>query len=592
MHRCSFPKLSFNFLAPVLVGVLLSSGCVADKQVVAPYEGKARREVARQNPDYEQQVVKNPDQASPMTPPPVSNTLILEEDDVLLPVLTHINERIFSYEQKLVAWRALHEKAVLMNLEGQRLDAINQCGQQIEGILAQYNDLHTRLLTRSQVTGGELLRGEMLLNVDKQDLGFLESECSQTVSGEVSVHSPLPTGEEITSRQVEDIKAAYEAEEYDNVVREYDRLLAGSNQDAPYDLTNLYGQALMKTNRESQAREVYKNLLARIRQDDQALWEFKLMQLIGDLDFALGNYTPAQEQYNGIVQIYAELRAKNDWAKQQLAALNVADEEEKEVKAYADLLRGYLTYNADRDGFTVVRKAEAFVNTYPYSLVSSSADTLVTLSRQQAEKWYQAIVEEVDRLAAEGQFQEALLTIERVPRTIIPIEKQQELAAKSAELTTTEAIVRETKELAEEQTVQENWNAGMSFLEYKEYDQAIESFRQLLGTSYDTRARERIDEAAGLAAQEDRKRAAELFVRSNRTHDLESRKKLLLSSRQLLQDILIKYPQSDLTEKVKRNLKRIEDEIIAIDPGLLSAPVTVDGQVAPPVEPTVDSMSE
>jgi len=327
---------------------------------------------------------------------------------------------------------------------------------------------------------------------------------------------------------------------------------------------------------------VFKDLLARIRQNDQALWEFQLMQLIGDLDFALGTYDSARNQYDEIVRIYTELSEKNNWAKQQLSALNVADEQSEEVKAYSELLRSYLAYNPERDGFTVVSKAEAFVNTYPYSLVASSADHLVTVSRERAEQWYKNLLQQVNDLAAEQKFQEALLVLERVPRTILPLEKQQELAAKSAELTTTEAITRETRQLAREQQLQEDWNTGMTFLERKEYDQAIEAFSKLQDSSYGDRARARIDEAANLAAQEDRKRAAELFVRSNRTSDLESRKKLLLSSRQLLQDILIKYPQSDLINKVQRNLQRIDKEINAIDPTLLSAPVTVNGTITEP----------
>jgi outer membrane protein assembly factor BamD (BamD/ComL family) len=232
----------------------------------------------------------------------------------------------------------------------------------------------------------------------------------------------------------------------------------------------------------------------------------------------------------------------------------------------------------------VVRKAKSFINKYPYSLVASSADHLITVSRKAADEWYRNLLQQVDQLAAEKRYQEALLLIERVPRLILPVEKQQELAVRSKELSTTEAINRETTQLAQEQQAQENWNTGMTALEAKEYDQAIEAFTRLLGTSYDVKARKRIDEAAGLAAQEDRRRAAELFVRSGRTHDLMSRKKLLLASRQLLQDILIKYPQSDLTEKVKRNLKRIDEEINAIDPTLLAAPVTVNGQLPEPVE--------
>jgi len=576
--------------------MMFFGGCVADKQMVPAYQGKAQRDIAMQQSGYEEPVVTHytPTSPIPAEPSPLPGQQILADDDLLLPILTHVNERIFSYEQKLVAWKSQYEQAVTMNLEDPQVSAINNCGQQLQNILAQYNELHLQLLQKNSVTTKDLLSGNTLLRLDKLDLEFLESDCGKASTGTMIGNSGLllPTGDVLTRQQKEEISTAYANGEYEKVLQEYERLQGNAVQEIPYDLTVAYGQALMKSGHETHARTVFQDLLARIRQNDQALWEFKLMQLIGDLDFALGTYAPAKDQYNEIVRIYEELSINNDWAKQQLSALNVADEQKEEVKAYTDLLRSYLAYNADRDGFTVVRKGENFVNLYPYSLVASSADHLITISKQKAEHWYEKLMQQVSDLAAEERFQEALLVLERVPRTILPIEKQQELAAKSAELTTTEAITRETKELAEEQIVQENWNAGMSFLEFKEYDQAIESFSHLLGTSYDARARDRINEAAGLAAQEDRRRAAELFVRSNRTHDLESRKKLLFSSRQLLQDILIKYPQSDLVEKVKRNLQRIDEEIMAIDPALLSAPVTVNGSIPEPVKPSVDSMFE
>ena len=50
---------------------------------------------------------------------------------------------------------------------------------------------------------------------------------------------------------------------------------------------------------------------------------------------------------------------------------------------------------------------------------------------------------------------------------------------------------------------------------------------------------------------------------------MDARVKLLFESRELLNNILVKYPQSELGDKVKRNLMRIEEEIMAIDPSLL-----------------------
>ncbi len=582
MYRCLIPKLFRILYVPALLGItVFSGGCVADKQMIPPYQGKAQREVAMQQPGYERPVVEEPLPAGQTPEPPSHRQQVLADDDLMLPVLTHINERIFSYEQKLAAWKKQVEEGWVPG-SGEQSDAADSCRQQMQVILEQYNDLHRQLLQRDSVTTADLLKGETLLNLEKQDFQFLESDCNASAAGEQAVVPGQSTGEVLSGRKAQAISDAYAAGDYEKTIQEYEDLLGETFQDPPYEVSLAYGKALMKTGHESDGRKVFQDLLARIRQNDQALWEFQLMQLIGDLDFALGTYDSARSQYNELVRVYKELSEKNNWAKQQLSVLNVADEQSEEVKAYSELLRSYLAYNPDRDGFTVVRKAEAFIDTYPYSLVASSADHLVTVSRESAEQWYQNLLQQVDELAAEEKFQEALLLLERVPRTILPLEKQQELAAKSTELATTEAITRETRLLALEQQLQEDWNKGMTFLERKEYDQAIEAFSKLLDSSYGDRARARIDEAASLAAQEDRKRAAELFVRSNRTSDLESRKKLLLSSRKLLQDILIKYPQSDLISKVQRNLKRIDKEINAIDPSLLSAPVTVNGSITEP----------
>ena len=582
MYRCFISKLFRNLCVPALLGMtVFSGGCVADKQMIPPYQGRAQREMAMQQAGNERPVVekKQPGAENPKTSSPSLQTPA--DDDLLLPLLTHINERIFYYEQKLATWKDLTEQGVIPD-SGEQADRANACRQQMQDILNQYNVLHQQLLRKDSVTTGDLLKGETLLNLEKQDFQFLESDCNTSPEGEAAAVSDQSDAKALSGQKAEEITDAFAEGDYEKTIREYEDLLGETFQEPPYEVSLAYGKALMKTGHESDSRKVFKDLLARIRRNDQALWEFQLMQLIGDLDFALGSYDAAQKQYDEIVSTYDDLKEKNDWAKQQLSALNVADEQSEEVKAYADVLRSYLAYNPDRDGFTVVRKAEAFVNAYPYSLVASSADHLVTISREQAEKWYQELLQKVNDLAAEEKFQDALLVLERVPRTILPLEKQQELAAKATELATTESITRKTRQLAQEQQLQENWNTGMTFLERKEYDQAIEAFTKLLDSSYGDRARARIDEAANLAAREDRKRAAELFVRSNHTSDLESRKRLLLSSRQLLQDILIKYPQSDLVNKVQRNLQRIDKEINAIDPSLLSAPVTVNGSITEP----------
>ncbi len=580
-----FPP-SFLLPAVMVLLTLITSGCVEGRHTLGPYSPQASRQTeppvtirTRSQPARPSAEADDREPAAgrqQMAPPPLDTG-----EDLLLPLLTHINDRIFAYEQKLNRWRGIEARTSALNLDGKQREKLTRCRQQIEEVLAAYNGLHQRLLARTAVTTGDLVQGDEILRMQKQDLAFTESDCDAMLAGNETAGNILPSNEDLIKQHRQEVRDAWARGDFPGTVTGYERLLAAGERSAPYELTFAYGRALMKTGHEKKAKQVFQDLLKRIRQHDQAQWEFKLMQLIGDLEFALGEYAPARKQYSEITEIYAGLRERNEWAKQQMSALNVADQQSREVHDYADLLRSFLAYNPDRDGFSVLDKAEKFVATYPYSLVAASADHLVTISRQRAEQWYQGILKKVDDLVKQERYEDALLTIEQVPRTILPVEKQQELLERAKEIRVTRAKREEAIKLAREQAMQDSWNTGMAMLKAREYDKAIEAFDKLRGTEYEEKALQRIREAADLAASENRKRAAELFVRSTRTDDLQTRKKLLLASRQLLQDILIKYPQSDLAAKAKRNLKRIEEEMKALDPSLLETPVTVGGAPVP-----------
>jgi hypothetical protein len=91
-------------------------------------------------------------------------------------------------------------------------------------------------------------------------------------------------------------------------------------------------------------------------------------------------------------------------------------------------------------------------------------------------------------------------------------------------------------------------------------------------TEYADKAKAKITDAANLAAGQMRKEAASLFIKAGKTSDIETKKELLLASHQLLKDILVKYPQTDLLDKVNQNLAVLEGQIRRIDPALLEEP--------------------
>ncbi|WP_456386186.1 hypothetical protein [Desulfolithobacter sp.] len=570
-----------------LIPAVLVGGCVTGQQVIDPYQARTEREAAMEA--ARQQEVREPMPLSPSTTtrfPASTRTDTATPaagDDLLMPVLALINDRIYAYEQKLEKWKEFSAQVEKLGLDSER-EKITSCQEQLQGIYVGYNGLHEVLLQEDRVDAARLLAARSLVELEKKDIEFLEGDCPALISGSGRATLKATTLSR-TLKEVRDaIDQAMSGDEYDEVIRLYREFTAGSEQQPPYDMTYRYGMALLKSREDEAARDVFLGLLEELKRQDVVGRQFELMQLVGDLQFGMEEYGPAKRQYNDIIDTYGRLEEKNEWALQQLASLDVADQQADEVRAYADLLRAYLEYTPERDGYLVVEKARSFIDSYPYSPVTSAVDRLLKTVMDQADTWFNSsIMARIETLAGEKKYQDALELLQDVDRGILPPEKQQLLKEKVRELTTLQAIEAETQRLKREQELQEQWNMAMAHLEAKEYDQAIEIFSSFLDNpSYAGKARQRIDEAARLAAQEDRRRAAELFVRANRTHDLESRKKLLFASRRLLQDILVKYPQTGLTDKVKRNLQRIEEEIAAIDPALLDNPTTVDGT---PVEP-------
>jgi outer membrane protein assembly factor BamD (BamD/ComL family) len=138
------------------------------------------------------------------------------------------------------------------------------------------------------------------------------------------------------------------------------------------------------------------------------------------------------------------------------------------------------------------------------------------------------------------------------------------------------------------QALQSTWNEGASFAESGDYDAAIAVFSELKGTEYNDRAQERIDELSLTAAKIERRRAADLFVRSMKTDDLENRKELLVESRQVLKDILEKYPDVEVAEKVEGNVRTVEKKMNELDPMLLPELIEKEKQQELMQEPEFD----
>jgi tetratricopeptide (TPR) repeat protein len=342
----------------------------------------------------------------------------------------------------------------------------------------------------------------------------------------------------------------------------------------------LYANALRYLNQQGKAAEIYQQAVDRMSaSDEQATDLVSLRKMLADLYTATGNYRLAAEEYKNISDEYLKIGELEEWSKLQLSILNRGKDGSPELDEYSQILGNFLGYVPERDGYKIIWQAENFQTSYPYSLVTSNVDFIKESVVKAADNWFNGLVAEVDALAREKKFTEARKRLEAIPTDIISAEKQLVLKAKNEELELAQAVESEAGKMAQIQDLQNQWNNGMLLANSERFEEAIVVFTSLLNSEYSSKAEAKIKELSLQAAKEDRRKAADFFIRFTRTTDPESRKKLLVESHKLLKNILVKYPEVEIAEKVRGNIDRVEQEMNAIDPNL----VFMDDQGAAPV---------
>jgi tetratricopeptide (TPR) repeat protein len=383
-----------------------------------------------------------------------------------------------------------------------------------------------------------------------------------------------------------------------------------------YEERYQHAQSLLKQGKEEEARRILSDLLANVRQTGNRPLQIKILKKISELEFALRNYLPARILYEELQQLSVP------FDRQHLIALQSVDSQREEVDAYASLLLSSMTSDPEQDGFTIIQQARSFLHSFPTSPLRSRVDKLATKAEQEAEQWFHRFIQDVDRLVVNQKRQEALNLLEKVPLDILPLDKQEIIRERKNALTappvsvepsvkstpkpeemSPDTITERTPQQAQqpqqqkkekpvqeqpvpettrpsskqkalrppqpqqtvETKVQEKWDRAEQALQTAEYDKAIALFSDLLNTSLDSQARKKIKKASQAAGQEARKTAANFFQRANSATDPQVKKKHLLSSKALLEDILQKYPLAGLDAKVKRNLSRVDKELTALD---------------------------
>ncbi|MCL1979853.1 MAG: hypothetical protein FWG62_02105 [Proteobacteria bacterium] len=540
----SFCRLLVLFFC---LGGLFLSGCAFDSGMIDPADGRSRREAAIQQKKE------------------VPRTEVVRRD-VMMPVMSSINGRIRVYEQRVEEWREVERKTAAMNLPQEKLNRIDECRSNLQHILLEYNGLQKQLQQETRIEAAQLLAGNSLLQLNQQDIDYLESGCGKFLAELQSIAQSS-----VATPADPQIKAAFDSGAYSQVINLYAQNMA-SGQMPALETTFLYGQALLKNHQEAEALKVLSELLAQMRQQPaQDELRLAVLQSVADLDFGMEAYGEARKNYEELIRLSIEKGAqKDEWAGLQLAALMPASTiPPAEMKEYCSLLKNYLAYVPKRDSYNVTERADKFLQVYPASMLTPNVNLIKKSTKQQADNF---INQGVARI--EVQVGERIGSQSQLPGGQLPEDPSR---------TSTVPVIGGGPVMAgNDKNLQEEYDRGLAFLQTREYDKAIERFNRLQRTSYEAKARPQLEEASKLAAQDLRQKAAELFVRASNNRDSEEKRKLLLGARDLLQSVLVKYPQSGLTDRVQKNLARIEAELRTVDGNAAPRPAAGGGAYVPP----------
>ncbi len=499
--------------------------------------------------------------------------VILEEDiEDGLPSMMYVNDRIFEYGRKLDRWKELDRQSVDLELDQEVVVEMVQCFRRLQTIMNGYSSLRGNMLQSQKMAATAKISNGEILDLQKNDIAFLESACGRLLidpEGRSVGWDHREDGSDLAQMEAL-IDRHTENGEHGEVVQVWMQI--PENQVGRVQLRTriLYANGLIYLHQEEKAVEIYRQVVEQMSTSkEQATDLVSLRKVLADLYIASGNYREAEIQYKKISGDYTRLGRLEDWSKLQLSLLAKTGRGSDELTEYSSLLRNYLGFLPKVDGYKVARQAEKFLSDYPYSPVSANVEYIKFAVMEGADFWFNGFLAKVDKLKAEKKFEESVELLEEVPPDILDTEKQVIVEEKNQELLLAEAVDRETERMEQIQELQRQWNNGMLLVTGSRYDEALVVFTNLLDTDYSVKAEQKISEVSLQAARAERRKAADLFIRFTKTTDLESKKKLLIESRKLLTNILVKYPDVEIASKVIGNIERVELEMMAIDPNLI-----------------------
>jgi hypothetical protein len=500
-----------------------------------------------------------------------ARTPMVKQEGVL-PSMTYVNERLAEYGKKLDRWRELDRQSSATAVSPQESAELISCFQQLQKVMNGYSALRANMLDNAAT---KTVSVETARDLYKTDIDFLESRCGLMLTEK-------PPAAKIADSQLQatgdTLLRNYAAGNYAAATQLWQALPAEQGVRLRVSAQNAAAQAMLRQGDDKGASAIYKNLLQRL-DDEDSPDTLELRRRLADIAFAAGNSGEALRQYRQMGRDYKKQGDSSDWANRQMEMIATGQRDQQ--GEYASLMRRWLLYVPDRDGLTVSVLADNFLQKYPQSPVAANVVYIRDDTKAKAERWINGRGSAADKLVARKKFQETARLVNSAPANSVESE-QQSVPGGSGGIGSAQAAGREIVTQEGQQALQRRWNNASLLAQNGRYDEAIAVFTELEGTDMAGQAKDKVRELSLQAAQNQRRKAADLYQRYLKTRNIEEKKKLLLESRRILKDILAKYPDVEIAPRVSDNIARVEQEIRSVDPNLLEY-TSQPGQ-APPAD--------
>jgi hypothetical protein len=461
------------------------------------------------------------------------------------------------YSNKISQWRMLLETLESLDMEAGESSLSQGCIMEMERILAGYNEI---------VKG---LPGESYLQfvVWQNDISFLESNCETVFADQMaSVSEQLDHYAGLSVSQAEKVVNHYaEQENYERVIALYRRLTTSTDRKPDLLTQEIYGHALQRTGNLTEAAAVF--LAVADSYENSKNW--KLRFHAADILIAIGSFDKALEQYRIVAESFDSWRTVDHEVQARLELLDNVEERSEALQLYAQASHSWMTGDGKELPDVLLRNVRILEYKYGQTIYAEEGNQLRLQAEKSVHSYVKRSLEEVKRLVLEKNFNTAQRIVNELVQLKTPRATGDLIQITNDEIKQAEADEKILQQQLKEEALVAQWQQANLLFDQKEYGKAIVLFKGLVNSVYKNKALSKIDKATQLAASDMRKRAALLFSKSRKISGIEKKTTLLLESRAILQDIIRRYPEAKIIDKVVVNLDVIEKQILNIDPSLL-----------------------